>query len=132
MTYYNQNMSTIDLLYYLADDIKNKYENNEGGENQKNDAHLMELAAALAIVDFDKSIKERSPQTIYREFGVKSNSENLTLPDLCDMTYDTIAKPLTQFTLFCKFINEQLSDSIRQKLPWTVRFNEKNGSLTVM
>ena len=125
LTYYNQNMSTIDLLYYLADDIKNKYENNEGGENQKNDAHLMELAAALAIVDFDKSIKERSPQTIYREFGVKSNSENLTLPDLCDMTYDTIAKPLTQFTLFCKFINEQLSDSIRQKLPWTVRFNEK-------
>ena len=125
LAYYNQNMGAIDALYYLGDNILSKYENNEGGEFQKNDAHLMELAAALAVVDFDESFDERSPRTIYREFGVKHVCDNLILPDLCDTTYDTIAKSLTQFTLFCKFINEQLSDSVQQKLPWTVRFHEK-------
>lgn len=125
LAYYNQNMSTIDALYYLGDNILNKYENNEGGEFQKNDAHLMELAAALSIVDFDESFDERSPHTIYREFGAKQVCDNLILPDLCDTTYDTIAKPLTRFTLFCKFINEQLNDSIQKKQAWTVRLNEK-------
>lgn len=125
LVYYNQNMSIIDALYYLGDNILSKYENNEGGEYQKNDAHLIELAAALSIVDFDESFDERNSRTVYREFGVKQICDNLILPDLCDTTYDTIAKPLTQFTLFCKFINEQLNDSIRQKQTWTVRLNEK-------
>lgn len=125
LTYYNQNMGTIDVLYYLGDNILSKYENNEGGEFQKNDAHLMELAAALAIIDFDESFDERSPRTIYREFGVKNVDDNLIFSDLCDATYDIIVRPLTRFTLFCKFINEQLSNSIQQKLPWTIRFNEK-------
>lgn len=125
LSYYNQNMDTIDTLYYLGDNMLSKYENNEGGEFQKNDAHLIELAAALAILDFDKNIEERSIHTIYREFGVKKAVDNLILPDLCDMTYDIIAKPLTGFTLFCKFIKEQLGNSIQQKQPWTVRFDEK-------
>ena len=43
LSYYNQNMSAIDALYYLGDNILSKYENNEGGEFQKNDAHLLEL-----------------------------------------------------------------------------------------
>lgn len=125
LAYYNQNMSTIDALYYLGDNILSKYENNEGGEFQKNDAHLIEFAAALAIIDFDKNIEERNLQTVYREFGVKKAVDNLILPDLCDTTYDLIAKPLTGFTLFCKFINEQLGNSIHQKQPWTVHFDEK-------
>lgn len=125
LAYYNQNMSTIDALYYLGDNILSKYENNEGGEYQKNDAHLIELAAALSIVDFDENFDERSSPTVYREFGVKQICDNLILPDLCDTTYDIIAKPLTQFTLFCKFINEQLAGSIQQKQIWTVRLNEK-------
>lgn len=125
LAYYNQNMSTIDALYYLGDNLLNKYENNEGGEEQKNDAHLMELAAALAIIDFDKDFDERKDKTVYREFGVKQVSDNLILPDLCDTTYDIIAKPLTQFTLFYKFVNEQLSKSIQDKQPWTSRFESK-------
>ncbi len=125
LAYYNQNMSEIDALYYLGDKLLNKYENNEGGEFQKNDAHLMELIAALSIIDFDKEISERSRQTIHREFGVKQISENLIFLDLCDATYDLIAKPLTQFTLLCKFINEQLNDSIRSKQPWVSGFEGK-------
>ncbi len=125
LAYYNQNMSTIDALYYLGDNILSKYENNEGGEYQKNDTHFMELAAALAIIDFDREFDERNTPATYREFGVKQVSDNLILPDLCDTTYDIIAKPLTQFTLFCKFIHEQLINSLQSKQPWTSRFEGK-------
>ena len=63
LSYYNQNMSAIDALYYLGDNILSKYENNEGGEFQKNDAHLLELIAALAIVNFDEDFDEDRKST---------------------------------------------------------------------
>lgn len=126
LAYYNQNMETLDVLYYLGDRIQNKYENNEGGVDQKNYAHLIELIAALSVIDFAEnhtSISYSGKES--KEFGVKQDASKLILPDLCDGTYDLMVEPLTQFTLFCKFMNEHLKTSIDSKQEWTKKFEEK-------
>ena len=52
LTYYDNNVSEANVLYYIGDNISKQYNNSEGGSTQKNDAHFIELAAALAIMDF--------------------------------------------------------------------------------
>lgn len=42
------------FIYYVGDHFKNgSYANSEGGETQKNPAHIVELAAAAMIIDFN-------------------------------------------------------------------------------
>ena len=50
LKYYIGNLD-VDNLYYISDNIKNRYDNIEGATEQRNKAHFVELAAALAIVD---------------------------------------------------------------------------------
>ena len=52
LTYYDRNLTEADVLYYIADNISKQYDNNEGGNLQKNDAHFVELVSALSMVDF--------------------------------------------------------------------------------
>lgn len=40
-------------MYYLGDDFSAAgYDNCDGGGNQQNNAHLVEMLAALSIIDF--------------------------------------------------------------------------------
>ena len=54
--YYENNVtgsnSSVNVLYYIGDERNKQYENKEGGQLQRNNAHIIELASALAIVDF--------------------------------------------------------------------------------
>lgn len=52
LSYYKGNMNSLDYMYYISDNPQNNYDNHDGGAAQKNDAHFVELAAALSIVDF--------------------------------------------------------------------------------
>ena len=56
LTYYQDNLDT-DALYYIADSMTSSYDNVEGSDGQKNDAHFIELASALAVVDFAKETR---------------------------------------------------------------------------
>lgn len=121
LSYYERNVNEVNALYYIGDRISKQYENSEGGSTQQNSAHFIELAAALAIVDFasqgDLSTSDGIPsKTIYKEFGIRNESTELIFSDLDGDTNDTIKKPLIEFTLFCKYMNEQLRDSLDQ--PW--------------
>ena len=76
LAYYENNISrngSINAMYYLADDMSSTYENNEGGDAQKNDAHLIEFLAATAIVDFCN-----------KKIGVGTENKELGLRDMHD------------------------------------------------
>lgn len=48
-----------DAVYYVGDRLAAKaFENSEGGESQKNDAHIAELAAAMCVLDFSRKEKD--------------------------------------------------------------------------
>lgn len=122
LSYYDRNITEANVLYYIADSVSRQYRNSEGGATQQNDAHFVELVAALAAVDFAAqtglTTQNGQPQNnIYREFGIKHEAKEITFGDLDSKTNATIKKPLTAFTLFCKYLNEQLWDSYKTQ-PW--------------
>lgn len=109
LSYYEKNISAnhqINALYYLADDLTNTYENNEGGANQQNAAHLIEFMAATAIVDFCND--EFSPDTtIHKEVGLKKAGTTVTFNDFYDGLGDMLCAPLTQFMLSANCFTEK-------------------------
>lgn len=127
LEYYDKNISgnnSLNAFYYIADDVYNMYEYSEGGTTQGNKAHIIELLAALAIIDFCRmdnamlqSSKGKAVHPVYKEFGAASDDENMIFSSFYDSTRDLIQRPMTEFTLFCKFLNEHLSSSKSQQ--WT-------------
>ena len=132
LSYYERNLKEANALYYIADDISKQYPNSQGGTTQCNDAHFVELASALAVIDFARKnnyvTKNGEPQggTVYKEFGVKDAAQTITFGNLDGKTNSTIKKPLTQFTLFCKYLNERIWDSYKTQ-PWATdhKFDDK-------
>ena len=117
LTYYERNISknnAIDYLYYVADDINRPYDNNEGGSYQCNDAHLVELWAALSIIDFAKNAQHQK-QTLHKEFGTDDAQEPMTFADLGNDTKQLISAPLTQMTLFANFMKEHCDESCEKQ-----------------
>jgi len=122
LSYYDRNMNEANVLYYIADNLSKQYENSEGGSTQRNEAHFIELVAALAIVDFsqisDLETEDGEPkETFYKEFGIKTAAKELIFADLEEATRQIIKQPLTQFTLFCKYLNERMKDAYKHQ-PW--------------
>lgn len=133
LQYYEKNVngdgsSSINVLYYIGDVATNKYENIDGGQYQKNNAHFIELASALAIVDFantpkdDETLqcseieKEEGKKKIYapnpavKEFGILEDKEEILFNNLSDDTKDIICAPMTRFVLFSKYVKEHLKE----------------------
>ncbi len=117
LSYYHDNISgnkSINALYYIGDDGASKpYPNDPGYKGQKNDAHFIELASALSILDFlampDELLRTsngEAQQTHYRAFGVKKNDTKLNFQHLGENTARVLAKPLTQYAIFCRFLSE--------------------------
>lgn len=112
LNYYEKNVTgngTLNDMYYLGDDsMSESYENCDGGEGQENEAHLIELLAALAILDF--SSKGHLGQTItnFHEFGLKSNAPQcVTFLDLGDETLYLLRKPMAQFALMMSYLGKR-------------------------
>jgi hypothetical protein len=123
LAYYRKNISgnkSLNALYYIGDNIVKDYENKEGSTGQKNDAHFVELAAALSILDFtqistqylssgeDANRRVVANDPLYKEFGIKSDDSNITFLSLAQSTQNKLKKPLTQYFLFVKYLDEQL------------------------
>lgn len=132
LKYYDGNLNEVNVHYYIADAITKQYDNVEGGSNQRNDAHIVELMSALSIIDFmsipddDMIVDNGVPSNVkYKEYGFKRNlndNESVIFGDLEDDTLDLIKKPLSQFTLYSKYLREQYHDSIG-KQPYTDIFD---------
>jgi len=129
LSYYERNISdnnSLDMFYYIADDVNNNpYDNNDGGANQKNDAHFVELVSALAIVDFISVSPNQNPNqnlqrlTIHKEYGMKNNNGRVILGDLGQKTQEIINRPLTQFLLFTKYLDKECEKEYSHQ-PWSV------------
>ena len=119
LAYYDKNIGgDIDTLYYIGDNCTSQktYDNHEGGDEQKNKAHLIELLSALAVVDFVNG-PERNGNTTYKEFGLAS--ENVTdaiFGDFAPETNRIIRKPLTQFMFFTHYLSKmKVSNYLKQQ-----------------
>jgi|SRR5690554_274406 len=120
--YYEHGVNNaVNTMYYIGDDVTRDYDNNEGSTAQKNDAHFIELASALAIIDFANA--STSDQNEVREFGINKNSNNITFPDLDESTKHLIFEPLTQYYLFHLFLKNRFSKTFNQKYSIVLKLN---------
>ncbi|MBT2556403.1 hypothetical protein J7E24_01255 [Hymenobacter sp. ISL-91] len=110
LSYYEHNLPGLDALYYLADTPDTPYENQPGGTQQKNKAHVIELLAALSIVDFMRysPAELRTGGPHFHEYGLGQDSPEIQFSHLPDETREIVAKQLTQFLYFTRYHKQHL------------------------
>ena len=115
LDYYEKNIGRdINALYYIGDNstAQKSYDNNEGGDMQVNNAHLIEMLSALAIVDFANS-QSNTGGPVYKEFGLISDDvENVIFSDFAPGTLRMIRKPMTQMMLFTHYLKKMSIERI--------------------
>lgn len=136
LAYYARNVSgnrTINALYYIGDKVTNEQEGADGSTRQRNRAHFIELASALAIVDFmslndaDLSIVNgQATNPKYFEFGLQNETSSIQFGDLAKDTYEIVAKPLTKYSLFKSLIENHYEELCKNKNEaWIYNGNNK-------
>ena len=130
LSYYERNISgnrTVNALYYLGDNITKDYPNDPGDAGQRNDAHFIELVAALSVIDFmnmDATLLTttdgRANQPIYKEFGIRRDENPISFSHLGDDTQHLIKQSLSQYMLFALYLSYHLAEAVN-KQPWTNR-----------
>lgn len=115
LSYYEKNIGRdINTLYYIGDDsaAHQAYTNNEGGNEQKNRAHLIEMLSALAVIDFANAQSIGEGPT-YKEFGMaKEDVTNAIFEDFAAGTIAQIRKPMTQMLLFRHYMKKMTVEQI--------------------
>jgi len=114
LSYYKQEDRKLDTLYYIADKRTSSYDHHKGGEAQKNNAHFVELAAALSILDFIDPKKAAEnihrdkegniERTTYKEFGISADVPEINFVTLEDETKKLLVNQLSRFLLFRNYM----------------------------
>jgi len=143
LSYYETENGKIDTLYYIADTNRKAYKYAEGGKEQENDAHFVELAAAMSILDFineDKKLVNFQKngagkrKTTYKEFGINSDVTEISFDNLTAETQKLIVNPLSRFMMFAKYMGftivkktEEGNDKyVAARVPQYDIFNKEN------
>lgn len=118
LTYYSKYLKgKINCFYQLWDKPLKQYENKEGGAEQQNNAHLVELIGATAIIDFankpDAAIKSKN-KTEYFDFGIKQEDQTIDIRHFYDNSRQTIMYPLALFTYALKLYTETIPSLKRE------------------
>ncbi|WP_027078662.1 hypothetical protein [Maribacter antarcticus] len=122
LRYYQHGVNdSVNAMYYIGDAVNKDYENNEGSTAQKNDAHFIELASALAILNFANI--PVSDENVVKEFGIEKDVNAITFNDLNDRTKHTIFKPLTQYYLFHLYCKMKLRGKLDMKFAASLGIN---------
>jgi hypothetical protein len=117
LSYYENEDGKLDTLYYIADNNRRAYKYAEGGKGQENDAHFVELAAAMSILDFVSNEKSNvnfttdnygNRKTTYKEFGINTNAVEVGFQNLSAETQKLIVNPLSRFMLFLKYMGHTI------------------------
>lgn len=122
--YYEHGVSNVNRMYYIGDNRHKNYENFEGSTDQKNDAHLIEMISALAVINFAnyKIQNDQLPNEVL-EFGMDNDSGNIVFGDLNEKTKNIIYHPMTQYYLSYLFWENELSDTLDQKYAVDLKIN---------
>lgn len=134
LNYYEKNVTgnrTLDDMYYLGDDLTNKsYNNCDGGDEQQNDAHVIELLGALSVLDFDKkqiNTEQKSRPTNFHEFGLATEQPTgIIFSDFGEKTKRKLRVPLTQMVLTNAFLSYR-SSGARSQQRWEIDRNSILG-----
>lgn len=123
LNYYQSSLSSSDYpklnaLYYLGEAYRSPYEYDPGRNGQQNDAHFLEMIAALSVIDFteisgEMENEEKNGQLVarnprYREFGLHTASGQLNFTDFKDKTAALTARPLAKLALLSHYLNSRL------------------------
>jgi len=103
----DSHINSVNALYYLADSNQaGTLPNVEGGKDQVNDSHIIELIAATSVVDFiNKNETElQTPQCF--EFGAESGDNPFTIAQFSANTKEKCIKPLTAFAYAAKIATD--------------------------
>ena len=110
LTYYAENIcknNSLNALYYLGDVVSNTQKGADGAAAQQNKAHFIELAAAMAIVNYMSYGKNslnvrngRAEAPMYFEYGLKQATNEIQFRHLGPELHRTAGKNLTQYFLF--------------------------------
>jgi len=116
LAYYNNSLQDVDAMYYIGDQISKDFDNHEGQAAQKNDAHFVEVAGALAIVDFMSLAKENikiAPK--FKEFGINEIASNadVSFPVLGAKSKQAVAKHLIQLFYSIYHIENRLEYNMK-------------------
>ena len=135
LSYYRDNLNT-DVLYYISDKLSRNYDNHEGDSAQRNNAHFVEMVAALSIVDFCKNNVKHDGSKSFKEFGFNEDKPVVSIKTLADSTRALIEKPLISMFIFEKFYKEHLKktwdNAWAKDFSYTDDDNEGNMDSTVM
>ena len=110
LSYYRDNLNT-DVLYYISDKLSKNYDNHEGDSAQRNNAHFVEMVAALSIVDFCKNNVQHDGSKSFKEFGFNEDKPAVSIRTLADSTRALVGKPLISMFIFEKFYKEHLKNT---------------------
>lgn len=142
LSYYANNVTgnqSLNALYYLGDAMNSDYTNDSGSGGQKNAAHLVEMAAAMSILDFltipnadltnevetimrngQQQSVIRATKLVCKEFGVLEDNNTLNFNMLGIKTQSLVKKPLTQYLYFCRYLRDQFSKAISSNQPFVM------------
>lgn len=137
LSYYKTEDKKIDTLYYIADKEPKTYSHSKGGDTQKNNAHMVEFAAAMAMLDFvdinnaaqnfNRNNNDEILNTTYKEFGIMQNTKSITFNDLADQTKRLIVNPLSRFLLFAKYMGYRAVEvNVNQKRELVAKKTERD------
>lgn len=114
LSYYAKNVSgnnSLNALYYVGDDTLNAQCGADGAAEQRNRAHFVELAGALAIQNFmsftDEELEVKNGRALepkYLEYGLHQDTQKIRIRDLGNGTQELISRPLTQYCLFRNYL----------------------------
>ncbi len=115
LTYYNDEInSKVDEIYYIGcDSHDSTYKNVEGAEDQKNDAHVVELLSAMSIVEFatrNFDVNNANRRTQYYEYttstGIeeKDNKGVLKKTSYLDLLGASMKNDLLQNDIYTKYV----------------------------
>lgn len=110
LSYYRDNLNT-DVLYYISDKLSKNYDNHEGDSAQRNNAHFVEMVAALSIIDFCKNNVQHDGSKSFKEFGFNEDKPVVSIRTLADSTRALLGKPLISMFIFEKFYKEHLKNT---------------------
>lgn len=136
LDYYISEKNHLDRLYYIGDTRPTTYPHCKGGVNQTDPAHIVEMAAALSIIDFAKqpgnnftiTDEGNNHATIYKEFGI-SDETQIDFSMLFKETQNIVVEPLSRFLLFSKYMGyNAVMDNNPKTVKITDRIAQKDGS----
>lgn len=103
----DSHINSVNALYYLADNNQSgTLPNVEGGKDQVNDSHIVELIAATSVIDFiNKNESELATPQCF-EFGAESGNNPFTIAQFSNHTKEKCIKPLTAFAYAAKIATD--------------------------